>query len=62
MYINEPTRFNRYFTNNKTPRQAFIEYLRDYCKDYDTEKKELTKKGGGGLKKRTKKKSSKKKR
>ena len=52
MYLSEPTRFNRYFTNDKTPRQAFVSYLRDYCKDYDTEKKEVTKEGGGAFKKK----------
>lgn len=51
MYIQEPSRFNRYFTNEKTPRQAFIGYLRDYCKDYKIVKEELTKKGGRGFKK-----------
>jgi DNA topoisomerase-1 len=56
MYLNEPTRFKRYFTNDKTPRQAFIGYLRDYCKYYDTEKKEVTKEGGGAFKKKTNKK------
>lgn len=47
MYLNEPTRFNRYFTNDKTSRQAFISYLRDYCKDYDKEKQEIINKRGG---------------
>jgi DNA topoisomerase-1 len=51
LYLDEPTKFNRYFINDKTPRQAFIGYLRDYCKDYDTEKKEVTRDGGGGLSK-----------
>lgn len=51
LYIHEPTKFNNYFTNDKTPRQAFINYLRDYCKDYDAEKNKITKDGGGGFKK-----------
>jgi DNA topoisomerase-1 len=51
MFINEPEKFNRYFgrgSNNqfKTPRAAFIGYLRDYCKDYSVEKKVITKAGG----------------
>ena len=51
MYIKEPIKFNRYFANDKTSRQAFIEYLRDYCKDYEIEKKEVIKNGGCGFKK-----------
>jgi DNA topoisomerase-1 len=51
LYINEPSKFNRYFTNDKTPRQAFVGYLRDYCKEYNTEKEKIIKGGGGGLKK-----------
>lgn len=34
MYINEPNRFGRYFINDSTPRVAFINYLKDYCKGY----------------------------
>lgn len=52
LYLDEPIKFNRYFTNDQTPRQAFVGYLRDYCKDYDTEKKEIIKDGGWGFKKR----------
>jgi hypothetical protein len=46
LYMDEPEKYNRYFTNDKLPRQAFIAYLRDYCKDYDVEKNNITKKGG----------------
>jgi DNA topoisomerase-1 len=38
MYVDEPVRFNRYFVNDKTPRQAFLCYLRDYCKGFDSGK------------------------
>jgi DNA topoisomerase-1 len=34
LYLTEPTKFNRYFINDKSPRMAFIGYLRDYCKNY----------------------------
>ena len=40
MYVNEPTRFKRYFVNDKSPRAAFVGYLRDYCKGYGDEPKE----------------------
>lgn len=50
MYINEPAKFKRYFINDKTPRMAFIGYLRDYCKGYLESKMEIIKEGGGGLK------------
>ena len=46
MYVDEPARFNRYFNNQKTPRLAFVGYLRDYCKNYNTEKKEIATLGG----------------
>jgi DNA topoisomerase-1 len=52
MYINEPHRFVRYFINDKTPRVEFIGYLRDYCKNFGEEKKEIVKEGGGGFKPR----------
>ena len=39
MYINEPTEFMRYFENEKTPREAFIFYLIDYCKGYEAPKR-----------------------
>lgn len=51
LYINEPSKFNRYFNDEKTPRQAFIGYLRDYCKYYDVEK-ELISDGCPGAKKK----------
>jgi hypothetical protein len=38
MYVDEPVRFNRYFVNDRTPRQAFLCYLRDYCKGFDSGK------------------------
>lgn len=56
LYLNEPIKFNRYFTNDKKPRRVFIGYLRDYCKDYDDEKNEVKSEGGGGFKKNLKKK------
>jgi hypothetical protein len=49
LYMDEPSKFTRYFLGTNTPRQAFITYLRDYCKDYKDEKKEIIKKGGKGL-------------
>ena len=44
--------FPTIFYNDKIPRQALISYLRDYCKNYDTEKIEIIKKCGGGFDKR----------
>lgn len=49
MYLNEPHRFKRYFDDKKTPRSAFINYLRDYCKDYNIEKQHIAKLGGRGV-------------
>lgn len=49
MFINDPYKFQKYFINDKSPKQAFIEYLRDYCVGYDTEKDTVRKEGGGGL-------------
>jgi DNA topoisomerase I len=49
MYINHPRRFARYFLNEKPPRQALIEYLRDYCRGYGSEKRELIEGGARGL-------------
>lgn len=43
LYLNDQSKFNMYFINDKTPRQAFIGYLRDYCKDYDVEKERIIK-------------------
>lgn len=34
MYINQPTRYERYFMKEDTPHVALIKYLRDYCKVY----------------------------
>lgn len=50
LYIKEPSKFMRYFNKENSPRQAFVEYLRDYCKDYDKEKEKIIKKGGKGIK------------
>jgi DNA topoisomerase-1 len=49
LYINEPMKFKRYFMSEDTPRQAFIKYLRDYCKNYKSEKEQLKNEGAGGL-------------
>jgi DNA topoisomerase-1 len=49
MYIKEPNRFTRYFLKDDAPRQAFIKYLRDYCKDYISEKEDIVKNGGRGI-------------
>jgi DNA topoisomerase-1 len=49
MYIKEPNRFERYFFDDNTPKRAFVLYLRDYCKDFVSDKKEIIKQGGGGL-------------
>ena len=50
LYIKEPSKFVRYFKKDNSPKQAFVEYLRDYCKDYDKEKEKIVKKGGRGIK------------
>ena len=50
--MKEPSKFVRYFKKDNSPRQAFVEYLRDYCKDYDKEKEKIIKKGGKGIKRR----------
>lgn len=50
LYINEPEKFKRYFINEKTPRIAFSDYLKDYCKTYTDVKKEIVKMGGKGIK------------
>lgn len=34
MYINHPIKYSRYFYNSKTPRRAFMDYLKDLCKNY----------------------------
>ena len=39
LFIKQPIKFRLYFINDKSPRQAFIGYLRDYCKGYIAEKK-----------------------
>ena len=31
LYINNPSKYERYFIGNDTPKQAFVKYLRDYC-------------------------------
>lgn len=41
MYIDQPTRFKRYFLSDNHPRQAFIKYLRDYCRGYKDVKLEI---------------------
>lgn len=32
MYLNEPTKFKNYFLQQNTPKQALVNYLKDYCK------------------------------
>jgi DNA topoisomerase-1 len=49
LYVEEPLKFKRYFMSDASPRQALITYLRDYCKNYTAEKKEIKKLGGGGV-------------
>jgi DNA topoisomerase-1 len=51
LYINEPTKFMKYFINDKSPRNALVGYLRDYCKDYKVSKKEIIKDGGKAFRK-----------
>lgn len=33
MFIKEPSKFMDYFENDKTPRVALVDYLKDYCRD-----------------------------